>query len=429
MIDERDVLVWVGGSALRRFGAPTRKTAPINRGGESLVEQFTRAAPDAIGTARSGKLISATTNVPRLYWVDLDGDGLRETPCIRLEGTRTNLVLRSEDFSAAWAAINTPVLSGTDTSSGISLGGVDDNDGAAAEGYSQTITFTGNATKTIAVEFKKDTSISSVIRLRDTTAGADRLLAVITWSGTTPVITMTTGTNFLGSGAEQTYPGIWRAYFTTTSVTAANTNSLQVYPATDSALAGAASGKLYLGGVQAENATFPSTYIKTLAGTVIRAADQFKVTSVFQPMAASYYVRFIELGSVGTVNTKVFYLGNDAGTGARIYIESSGTFYRAIYTDGTTTKTATLAVAPTYGQVVELLLTITSAGVITLEQSIAVATSTSAADTALALPSAWSGSSLWLNSLSTSNVGFMALESFLKTRSVYPMADFRTLIA
>lgn len=191
------------------------------------------------------------------------------------EGARTNLCQRGEDFSAVWAAVGTPTLSaGTTTIGALSLSTVGDDSAAALEGYTQTITFTGDAVKAISIYVKQGTSTSSVVRLRDTTGSADRLLAAITWTGTTPVVTMTTGTDLTGTPAQQGSSGVYRLRFATSAVTAANTNSLQLYPATDAALSTANVGTIEWGGVQAEDAIFSSSLIRTPgSATVTRNAD------------------------------------------------------------------------------------------------------------------------------------------------------------
>lgn len=190
------------------------------------------------------------------------------------EGARTNLCQRGEDFTAVWADVGTPTVAAGTTIGALTLTTLGDDDASALEGKTQTITFTADAVKAIAVYVRQGTSTSSVIRVVDTTATADRLLAAITWSGAVPVVTMTTGTDLTGTPQQQGATGVYRLLFQTTAITAANTNSLQIYPATNAALATANVGTIQIGGVQAENATFPSSLIRTPASsTVTRNAD------------------------------------------------------------------------------------------------------------------------------------------------------------
>jgi hypothetical protein len=119
------------------------------------------------------------------------------------------------------------------------------------------------------------TSTSSVIRLRDTTALADRLLAAITWSGGVPTVTMTTGTQEGTPEQFKTNDGgtAWRIKLLTTSVTAANTNSLEFYPATDAVLMTTSTGNVNVGGWMVRNATVSAPYVKTTTASVTVSTD------------------------------------------------------------------------------------------------------------------------------------------------------------
>jgi hypothetical protein len=218
-----------------------------------------------------GRVRLAAANVPR------DGHFIGGVRHYLSEPGSTNIVSPSSNFSAAgWVPIGTPTRSAAAAACGVvNLDLIGDDDGAVLEGYREDLAFTGDAVKALALFFRQDTSTSSVIRIRDTSVGADRLLAAITWSGTTPVITMTTGTLI---GVESGYfdangNAVYRALFQTTSVTAAVVNQLQVYPATDAALAVGSTGRIYMGGVMAEDRPFSTSHIITTAGAVTRATD------------------------------------------------------------------------------------------------------------------------------------------------------------
>ena len=79
------------------------------------------------------------------------------------------------------------------------------------------MTFTGNAVKMFSTFVAQGTSTTTAFRLRDTTASANRLLSVVTWSAGVPSIAMTTGTYI---GKERCSTGVWRLHFQTTSATA-----------------------------------------------------------------------------------------------------------------------------------------------------------------------------------------------------------------
>src|SRR5690606_2973069 len=62
---------------------------------------YTRPS-DGLTRGADGVWRPCAPNVPRIEWLDLDGDGMRETPTVLLEPAATNLVLLSQDFSH-WA--------------------------------------------------------------------------------------------------------------------------------------------------------------------------------------------------------------------------------------------------------------------------------------------------------------------------------------
>ncbi|MDQ5980482.1 MAG: hypothetical protein QG602_3459, partial [Verrucomicrobiota bacterium] len=189
------------------------------------------------------------------------------------ESARTNLVVRSSDFSLIWLAFNGPTLSAAAAYCGeIALALIGDDGAGAVEYYGQNVAFTADASKSVSFLIKQGTSTSSVVRLEDTTATANRLLVAITWSGGVPICTYTTGA--AERAPEYMGGGVWRIFCLTTSVTAANNNQLTFFPATTAALAVANTGDVYIGGVQAENATTASaSHIPTTTATVTRNLD------------------------------------------------------------------------------------------------------------------------------------------------------------
>lgn len=159
------------------------------------------------------------------------------------------------DFGTGWSSVGTPTRSAaafTDTN-GIPYDLIGDDSAAALEGYTRVLTSMGTtgAVKALSIRVKQGTSTSTAIRVRDTTAGADRLLAVVTWSGGLPSVAMTTGTftSYASIG------GGFRLSFLTTAMTTANNNQVEVYPATGAALAVGPTGDIYCGDLEAYNVT------------------------------------------------------------------------------------------------------------------------------------------------------------------------------
>lgn len=111
------------------------------------------------------------------------------------------------------------------------------------------------------------------------------------------------------------------------------------------------------------------------------------------PQALMGEIVFVERGArVGTAGGTLFALADDAVTGARLFLDTSGGgsgFYGITYHNGTSSVTARLTAGqPTAGQVVRLRWGWGAAG-LTLRQSIAGAAETLATSGALALPAAW----------------------------------------
>lgn len=152
------------------------------------------------------------------------------------------------------------------------------------------------------------------------------------------------------------------------------------------------------------------TIPKAKTGLMLSTNAQLGWPLPITPKAMSVAVHFVEVGGKAVVSGGVWYLGNDAATGARIYIDATGSFYRLTYTDGTTTRTNTLAAAPVAGDEVWLRVQLTSGGVAQVWQSInGAAETTPGALAALTLPAAWSSTggiiTNHLNSVGTANQG------------------------
>lgn len=139
--------------------------------------------------------------------------------------------------------------------------------------------------------------------------------------------------------------------------------------------------------------------VRETPGLLFGSADRLWYDMLLHPTDIVLYAEFVERGSLAAGGA-VLYVGNEAGTGARILLESTGTQYRLTYTDGTTTRTSTMTgTAPVNGQRVQLTGTLSAAGVAQVRQRINGGTETSAAAaTALALPPAWGGTRAYVAS-------------------------------
>jgi hypothetical protein len=93
------------------------------------------------------------------------------------------------------------------------------------------------------------------------------------------------------------------------------------------------------------------------------AADDLSWPVSFTPRTMTVVVEMSEAGTRTTAGAGLFYLGNDAVSGARWQIDSTGTLYRATIHNGTTSVSVTLATAvPTTGQAARLTMQVEDDG-------------------------------------------------------------------
>lgn len=281
-VRQADILFRSGGAELLRSGVPWRRRRFDGR--EVEAPTFTRADATTCATYVDRDLTIRTAAAGKLR-----ADWTGSVCSLLLESSRTNICLQSQDFGTTWTPFGTPTRSAAAATCGIvALDLIGDDDAGADEGYFQAVTFTGDAAKSVALFVKQGSAASSVFRLADLTAGQNRLLGALTWASGAPVVVMTTGT-YLRTVALAS--GVYRLEFQTTSVTAANTHRLLVYPAEVAGITGTSTGTLYAGGVQVEDAPYPSSYIKTTTGAVTRAADSLTFPIGFAPQDLTVYLR------------------------------------------------------------------------------------------------------------------------------------------
>ena len=171
-----------------------------------------------------------------------------------------------------------------------------------------------------------------------------------------------------------------------------------------------------------------SSYIRTASGTDTRALDSLQYNDrAFRPQASTWYVRFIELGtvllgsgirvwSIGINNSPELYLAPD-GNGV----------YQSVHDNDNSSVTATLSAGPSVGDIVELVVQLNADGSLVLIQSInGAASTTTSATSALTLASAWSNTALRLNRRTASGgVGFIGFMNLVIVRGVHSLARMR----
>lgn len=128
------------------------------------------------------------------------------------------------------------------------------------------------------------------------------------------------------------------------------------------------------------------------------------------PAEMTIYLEFVQVGAVPGVGGTIWYLGNAGNTGARLWVDSSGTYWRVRHHNGTTEVTSTLTAAPASGNRVALRVTLSATGVVQIHQSINGAAETSAtASGTNTLAAAWSDTRLYASSTGSTNAAALSL--------------------
>lgn len=288
----------------------------------SLVRATTRTIIDSTGRvstiAHSQYPWSAVYNSEASVW----------EPTLDLQAASANLCLRSEDFGSGWSSIGTPTrTAGAWTCGDLTLDLLGDDAAGTLEGYSRTVSLTGNTQKGVSVFMKAGTSTTTVVRLRDTSASATRCQITIAWSSGVPTVTATTGTDV---GTLALAGGVYRFRFQSNSAIATNTNQIEIYPASNAALATTQTGTVYVGGVQVEDFGTPTAYIKSLASAGSRDKDILTAPIAFAPQTLTVYCRTVNYAGI---NAPMFYLGGGGGAGVGYVTRFSG-LLRIALTDG-----------------------------------------------------------------------------------------------
>jgi hypothetical protein len=312
----------------------------------------------------SGKIVTLAKNQPPWGAAYNTATGNRE-PVLFTDRAVTNLCLRTEDFGTTWAAVGTPTrTAGAKAIGDLTLDLLGDDSAGTLEGYTQAVSFTGNAVKALSLFIAKGSATTSAIRLRDTSAGANRLLAIVTWAGTTPSIAMSIGTHITSIPCAD---GVYRILFQTSSVTAANTNQIEIYPAADSGLSVSETGTLYVGGVQAENYEAPRSYVKSLGSAGSSSSDVLSATLGWLPQDFTVYARLqrppwagatMASGFVGGIISQWHTSGNRWG----IRYEGATGGIVAYLNDGTTSTTASASIGTGFFDLCVQYNSVTSGG-------------------------------------------------------------------
>jgi hypothetical protein len=243
------------------MGSACACTTPTGAKGEALT--FTRtgdATCSRSGLAttgiQNGDLVTCTANQPR---VEPSGGVLG----LRVERARTLSLLRFIDYTnALWADVGTPTPTTGQTSpwtGALSTSAVlyDDNDAAAQEGRSQTVTVTAAVAHTMHCYVKAGTLTSAAISLDGTVA---------------------------------TLTGLVTTSWSIVEVTDASSSGVAISAQILNGSTAAGTGTVIWGGCAVEQGSYRTSIMPTVASAVTRNAETTSLTSAVLPLTGSVAV-------------------------------------------------------------------------------------------------------------------------------------------
>lgn len=248
----------------------------------------TRASSGYAETS-DGRLVSFASGVAR-----------RTDKGLLIEGARTNLLLRSQEFDdAAWfQASATP----TENAAFAPDGTLTANSIVKSNNFGnvrQQVAITANATFTFSVYVKAGTATNGSIGVFENSLGT--LLSRASVNLSTGAVANDVGT----TNAQSVGNGWWRVSTTVTTTTASNV-AAALYP---SVASDNNAGTTLFWGAQLEAGDFASSYIKTEGSTGTRAADQVGTTINGYAYPMSVFAEWIKVFEAAENFPRVFGVG------------------------------------------------------------------------------------------------------------------------
>lgn len=329
-------------------------------------------------------------NQPKLVAVDTDGDGIRDAVAYLVEAAGTNLAERSEALATSpWTATTLSASNAFATYAGLSFCRVSSANSGSLKQSIGTLAG-GNGVYTLSVRVHQDAAVTGTFSISiEETGGTVRGRATVTIA-TGGVVTVVAATG--SAMVELLGDGAYLVTLTSTTCTAANAHTIF---ASNFVGGGGTATSYLITGIQLEFGPVATSYLQTAASTQSRAADVLTFPFVLPPQATTWYVKFIERGTV-LASSSPGLVGIGASTNAAFFLGNSGGFYTAEHLRSGAVN-STQAAAPAFGQLVELRALLNADGSVQLGQSIAGGSETLAAASASnAFATAWHDTTLTL---------------------------------
>jgi len=386
---------------LARIPVPFRWNVHDGLNGASLIARayssevagvLTRTSPKRVSD-RNGLLVPLVQGIPPIGWVGGEAGLL-------LERAGTNLCLRSEEFdNASWVKTGVTVTANAITApNGTLTADVLTTDATSGRIVFQTIGFTGDGEKGVAVYLRAGTAGVTQLSLFDDTAATHRHRILVTWTAGVPALTTLSGAGTSYAVEPLGTMGWYRILFSGTGIVAANSNRLLIYP---NGAAATAVETVHAWGAQASDAAVPSSYIPTTTVAVTRNADTLYFPFTLAPTAMTVFVRGVEMApSLGVAGEpRLWQIGSAADGDSRFGVYKDTSSRYVAFHDPATFVASTAATVITRGQRTEVRAALSALGAATTGVSVNGGAEVTATGAAQPLAVAWSDTRLYLNSV------------------------------
>lgn len=311
---------------------------------------FTRADATSCATRiqHNGLIETVAANVPRTEWVDLDGDGIRETPGTLLEGSRANLLLRSEEFdNAAWNKANiTATANAAVAPDGTTSADELKATASAATNCNQSVVVNDTVcTYIIFAEKGTGATDANSFGVRNTTTATDLVFGTLNYD--TGIWTYTVGSTGVSIQVLPKAEATGNVWYRITIVVASGItsgNTLTAYAGFTGA-AETANERAYFWGA-CLTAGINHSYIKTVASSVTRAAESLTIPFNFGPIDLTVLVRLarpVWADVTGTIGNRWILIVGTTVPALNLFAQSAGRNWAAnLDTIGTDTTQTTV---------------------------------------------------------------------------------------
>lgn len=285
----------------------------------------------------------------------------------RVEESRTNIALQSEDFAAAvWGKTNLTVIANA-TAAPDGTMTADRLEVAATAGATLTQAAVATATAhTYSLWLKAGTggTAGGAMLIRNGTTAVNLVAATLDFANGTL-------TGVSGAARLIAYPNGWYRVTLSASAGISVGDTLIIYAGFTGGVR-TAGEHVYLWGAMIEPGPFASAYVPTTGAAATRASDALKIPFAAKPQSMTVYAKFVEGGTIlgPSSNAVVWQIGNN--NPARLLCYQVAGIYRAYHHNGAVAQSSPAAgiLPPAIGDLVELRVVLGADGSIRLAQSI-----------------------------------------------------------